>query len=144
MRDKGVAVDRAAARDRDLSPPAGRDRDRPQVSREQARDKAQAVTRDRPQPASREQERDRVQARDRDQSRAQLQKTNRDYPLKDAGSKQTRPQVDRGTTSRQSMQRPQTRDVSRPQVQRPAAKPQAQPRPQARPAVKSQGYRGAR
>jgi hypothetical protein len=155
MRDKGVAVDRAAARDRDLSPPAGRDRDRPQVSRDQARDRAQAVTRDRPQPASRERERDRVQARDREQAKAELKKTNRDYPLKDAGSKQARPQVDRGTASRQSMQqhrRPQTRDVStpqpRPQAQRPSPRPQAQPRPQprtqARPAARPQAQRGAR
>lgn len=149
MRDKGIAVDRAATRDR--SPPAGRDRDRPQVAgRDQARDRAEAVSRDRAQPVSREQARDRAQARDRDQANAQLKKTNRDYPLKDAGSRQAKPQIDRGTASRQSMQqqRPQTRGVSRPQAQPPAARPQAQPRAQprtqARPAARPQVQRGAR
>lgn len=138
MRDKGIQVDRAAARDRDRPQVATRerDRDRPQpASRDQARDRAQTVardqTRERPQPATREQARDRVQKHDREQAKAELKKMNRDYPLKDAGSKQAKPQIDRGTASRQSMQqhqRPKTREVARPQpkpkVQRPAPRPQ--------------------
>jgi hypothetical protein len=137
MRDKGVAVDAAAARDR--TRPQIPDKARPQpATREQGRDRPTPASRDAVQPADREKPkpatRDQVAARDRDQARAELQKMNRDNALKGVGTKDLKPQIDRGAASRQSMQqyqRPQARPAPQP---RPQARPAPQPRPQARPA----------
>jgi hypothetical protein len=146
MRDGGLKVDRAASRDLG--------RDRPQVvanGRQPVSRPGEQVERPPARPASRDKARDQVAARDRAQAQAELKKMNRDYPLKEAGSRQARPQIERGTQSRQAMQ-PQ----NRPQIQRPAprpqSRPQAQPRPQARPQarpaprpqVQPRAQRGAR
>ncbi len=151
MRDKGIQVDRAAAREqnRDRTPIAARDRggDRPQpsardVAGKQPQPAGRDQTRDRPAPVTRDQARDKVATRDREQAKAQAKNMNRDFALKEAGNRQARPQIDRGTQSRQSMRQ------QRPQVQRPAprpqARPQAQPRPQARPQPRPQARPQAR
>jgi hypothetical protein len=127
MRNQGFQVDRAASRDmaRERPQVAARDRDKP-ARPDRAGERPTAK------PLSREAARDKVAAQDRAQAKAEMKKMNRDYPLKEAGSRQARPQIDRGTQSRQSMQQ------QRPQVQRPAPRPQAKPQAQARPQARPQ------
>jgi hypothetical protein len=132
MRDSGVQVDRAASRDmaRERPQVAARDRDKP-ARPDRAGERPTAK------PLSREAARDKVAAQDRAQAKAEMKKMNRDYPLKEAGSRQARPQIDRGMQSRQSMQQQQRPQVQRP-APRPQARPQAQPRPQAKPQTRPQ------
>jgi len=120
MQDRGINVDKAAARDTAKNGDRSAAADRANsADRSAAADRAKNVD----QNAARE----RAQNADRSAMQSKAQTANRDNALRGAGDQNARQQADRGAASRQAMQQKAT-PAQRPTAGAPPAQPKAPPK----------------